>query len=71
MHVIVDRSEDLGRVGFSGLLADAEPQPAIAVESPESWAPVGVSSGAIDDAQRRAVEDFCVWLDDQRREARS
>ena len=70
MQVIVDQSEDIGRVGFSGLLDDTEPPPTRAAETPGSWAPVGVSSGAVDVAQQ-AVEDFCLWLDDQRSEARS
>lgn len=71
MRVIVDQSEDIGRVGFAGLLAETDAPPPTAAESPESWAPVGASSGAVDDAQRQAVEAFCLWLEGQRHEHRS
>jgi hypothetical protein len=71
VRVIVDQSEDIGRVGFAGLLAETEAPPPIAAESPEAWAPVGVSSGAVEHAQRQAVEAFCLWLDGQRHERRS
>ena len=71
VDVIVDPNEDIGRVGFAGLLADCESRPATAVESPESWAPLGVSVGAFDHGRRSAVATFCHWLADQRSDVHS
>ena len=68
VDVNVEHNEDIGRTGFSGLLAELDAQPAPPVESPEAWAPVAVSHGAADHHHRSAVQAFCMWIDHGRHE---
>ena len=66
MNVIVDPNEDIGRVGFSGLLAEVDRSEPLAAESPQTWAPVARSAGPVIPANRDALERFHRWLEDRR-----
>lgn len=72
VDVIVEHNEDIGRSGFSGLLAELDdPARAKTTESPEVWAPVAVSHGSKNADRARAVDVFCAWLRDEREQLAS
>ena len=66
--------EDIGRTGFSGLLAEADAadeasrrstQASRGAEGPGTRNPVP-SYGPEEPERRAAIASFCAWLDDQR-----
>ena len=70
--------EDIGRPGFSGILAEEAAADAAsrerelaAAERPGALIPVAVSAGARDDDNRLALESFQRWLADERDATRS
>ena len=64
--------EDLGRTGFSGLLAETNEAATPAVhEGPGGVAPIAISHGPEDPAHAVALEQFQRWLADQREAAAS
>ena len=70
--------EDIGRPGFSGILAEeaaadaaARKRQISAAERPGALVPVAISAGARDDGNRLALESFQRWLADERDAARS
>jgi hypothetical protein len=65
--------DDVGRVGFAGLLESVGPTEPAAVESPSAarWAPIGVSSGPSDATHRDAIDSFHRVLAARRDDTRS
>jgi hypothetical protein len=63
-------AEDVDRVGFAGILSEADNRPAPEpVEAPGSRALIGVSTAARDERNRLALEAFQTWLADEREAA--
>ena len=65
--------EDIGRVGFGGLLSEAptSTRGQAPAESPGERVPGSPSSGPRDDAHRVALEAFHRWLEDERAAVRA